>query len=48
MVPRRQVNIKPEKKTIILCIDPDSNSDVIIEEEEGNFEERCIITRGNE
>ena len=48
MVPRRQVNIRPEKKTIILCIDPDSDSDVIIEEEEGNFREKCIITRGNE
>ena len=48
MVPRRQVNIRPEKKTIILCIDPDSDSDVVIEEEEGNFRERCIITRGNE
>ena len=48
MVPRRQVNIRPEKKTIILCIDPDSNSDAIIEEEEGHFRERCIITRGNE
>ena len=48
MVPRRQVNIRPEKKTIILCIDPDSDSDVIIEEEEGDFRERCIITRRNE
>ena len=48
MVPRRWVNIRPEKKTIILYIDPDSNSDVVIEEEEGNFRERCIITRGNE
>ena len=48
MVPRRQVNIRPEKKTIILCIDPDSDSDVIIEEGKGNFRERCIITRGNE
>ena len=48
MIPRRQVNIRPEKKTIILCIDPDSNSDVVIEEEEGNFRERCIITRRNE
>ena len=36
-IPRRQVNIRPEKKTIILCIDPDSDSDVVIEEEEGNF-----------
>ena len=48
MIPRRQVNIRPEKKTIILCIDPDSDSDVVIEEEEVNFRERCIITRGNE
>ena len=48
MVPRRRVNIKPEKKTIILCIDPDSDSDIIIEEEGGDFRERCIITRGNE
>ena len=48
MIPRRQVNIRPEKRTIILCIDPDSDSDVVIEEEEGNFRERCIITRRNE
>ena len=48
MVPRRQVNIRPEKKTIILCIDPDSDSDVVIEEEEGDFRERCIITGRNE
>ena len=48
MIPGRQVNIRPEKKTIILCINPDSDSDVIIEEEEGNFRERCIITRRNE
>ena len=48
MVPRRWVNIRPEKKTIILCIDPDSNSDVVIEEEEEDFRERCIITKGNE
>ena len=45
MVPRRWVNIKPKKKTIILCIDPDSDSDVVIEEEEGDFRERCIITK---
>ena len=48
MVPRRRVNIRPNKKTIILCIDPDSDSDVVIEEEEGDFRERCIITQGNE
>ena len=46
MIPRRQVNIRPEKKTIILCIDQDSDSDVVIEE--GDFKERCIITRRNE
>ena len=41
MIPRRQVNIRPEKKTVILCIDPDSNSDVVIEEE-GDFRERLL------
>ena len=48
MVPKRWVNIRPKKKTVILCIDPDSDSDIIIEEEEGDFRERCIITKGNE
>ena len=47
MVPRRQVNIRPMKKTVILCIDPDSNSDIVIEEE-GDFRERCIIIKGKE
>ena len=28
MVPRRQVNIRPKKKTVILYIDPDSDSDI--------------------
>ena len=46
MVPRRQVNIRP-KKTVILCIDPDSDSDILIEEE-GDFRERCIIIKGKE
>ena len=32
----------------MLCIDPDSDLDVVIEEEEGDFREGCIITRGNE
>ena len=45
MVPRRQVNIRPKKKTVILCIDPDSNSDIVIEEEGGDFRERCIIIK---
>ena len=35
-------------KTVILCIDPDSNSDVVIEEGEGDFKERCIIIKGEE
>ena len=48
MVPRRQVNIRPKKKTVILCIDPDSNSDIVIEEGEGDFRERCVIIKGKE
>ena len=44
MVPRRWVNIRPKKKTVILCIYPDSDSDIVIEEE-GDFRERCIITK---
>ena len=31
-----------------MCIDPDSNSDVVIEEGEGDFKERCIIVKGEE
>ena len=31
-----------------MCIDPDSNSDIIIEEGEGDFRERCIILKGEE
>ena len=41
MVPRRWVNIRPEKKTIILCIDPDSNSDIIIKGKEQDIEEEA-------
>ena len=48
MVPRRRVNIRPKKKTVILCIDPDSDSDIVIEEGEENFRERCIIIKGKE
>ena len=48
MVPRRQVNIRPKKKTVILCIDSDSDSDIVIEEEEGDFREKCIINKENE
>ena len=28
-----------------MCIDPDSDSDIVIEEEEGDFRERCIIIK---
>ena len=31
-----------------MCIDPDSNSDVAIEEGEGDFRERCVIIKGEE
>ena len=47
MVPQKQVNIRPKKKTVILCIDPDSDSDIVIEEG-GDFRERCIIIKGEE
>ena len=48
MGPQRRVNIRPKKKIVILCIDPDSDSDVVIEEEEGDFEERCIVIKREE
>ena len=31
-----------------MCIDPDSDSDIVIEEGEGDFRERCIIIKGEE
>ena len=31
-----------------MCIDPDSDSDVVIEEGEEDFRERCIIVKGKE
>ena len=42
------MNVRPKRKTIILYIDPDSDSDVVIEEGEGDFKERCIIIKGEE
>ena len=48
MVLWRWVNIRPKKKTVILCIDPDSDSDIVIEEGEGDFQERCVIIKGRE
>ena len=34
VVPRRRVNIRPGKRTVVLCIDPDSDSDITIKEGE--------------
>ena len=48
MVPRRWVNIRPKKKTVILCIDSDSDSDIAIEEGEGDFGGRCIVIKAEE
>ena len=31
-----------------MCIDPDSDSNVVIEEGEGDFKERCVIMKGEE
>ena len=31
-----------------MCINSDSNSDVVIEEGEGDFKERCVIIKGEE
>ena len=31
-----------------MCIDPDSDSDIAIEEGEGDFKERCVIIKGKE
>ena len=31
-----------------MCIDPDPDSDVVIEEGEGDFRERCVIGKGKE
>ena len=37
VVPRRRVNIRPSKRTVVLCIDPDSDSDIAIKEGEMGF-----------
>ena len=31
-----------------MCIDPDSDSDIVIEEGEGQFRKRCVIIKGEE
>ena len=48
VVPWKWVNIRPKKKTVIFCIDPDSDSDIVIEEGEGDFRDRCILIKGEE
>ena len=42
VVPQRQVNIRPKKITVILCIDPDSDSDMVIEEGEEILEKDAL------
>ena len=37
VVPRRKVNIRPSKRAVVLCIDPDSDSDIAIKEGEMDF-----------
>ena len=37
VVPRRRVNIRPSKRTVVLCTDPDSDSDIAIKEGEMDF-----------
>ena len=45
VVPRRRVNIRPGKKMVVLCIDPDSDSDIVIEEGETDFKTWCLIIK---
>ena len=40
--------ILDQRRRVILCIDPDSDSDIVIEEGEGDFRKRCIIIKGEE
>ena len=45
VVPRRRVNIRPGKKMVVLCIDPDSDCDIAIEEGEMDFKTQCMIVK---
>ena len=45
VVPRRRVNIRPGKKTVVLCIDPNSDSDIVTEEGEVDFKTQCLIVK---
>ena len=37
VVPRRRINIRHSKRTVVLCIDPDSDSDIANEEGRNGF-----------
>ena len=37
-----------KRETVILCIDPDSDSDIVIEEGEEDFRERCIVIKAEQ
>ena len=45
VVPRRRVNIRPGKKTVVLCIDLDSDSEIAIKEGETDFKTQCLIIK---
>ena len=45
VVPRRWVNIRPNKKMVVLCIDPNSDSDILIEEGETDLKTQCLIIK---
>ena len=40
------MNVRPGKKTVIMCIDPDLDSDIVIEEGDTNLKSRCLIVKG--
>ena len=40
------MNIRPGKGTVIMCINPDLDLDIIIEEGEADFKSRCLIFKG--
>ena len=45
VVPRQRVNLRPGKRTVVLCIDPDLDSDIIIEEGETDLKAQCLIMK---
>ena len=46
--PKDELILDQRRRQSYLCIDPDSDSDIVIEEGEGDFRERCIIIKGEE